>query len=143
MSDLTSSFGATLKIGDGADPEVFLSLSNVRDITGIDTQWITEDTTHHGTPGGWQSFLAVLRNMGTPTFEVDWITTNAGHQRLAEAHDSGDPVSFEIELSDNQKYEFSAIVQQMSTAAPVQGVNRKNVTLQPTGTVTPTLNPAA
>ena len=58
MSEAISAFGTTLKIGDGATPEVFAAIAEVTNVGGPGMSLDTVDITHPSSTGGWKEYTA-------------------------------------------------------------------------------------
>ena len=74
-----SSFGTLLKIGDGADPEVFTTIAEVLDISGPGLSLDTEETTNHSSPGGWEEYVGTILRSGEVTFGINYDPVGATH----------------------------------------------------------------
>lgn len=68
-----------MKLGDGASPEVFTTISQVRSITGPSTKAIVQDITTHSTSGNWMEKLNTLIDPGTIGFPINYDYANAAH----------------------------------------------------------------
>lgn len=139
-SEAISSFGILLQMGDGADPEVFTTIAEVRDISPPELTRDTEETTHHTSPGGWEELLGTLKRSGEVTFEVNWLPTDATHNAsdgILSLYDSGEITNFQIIFPDSgtTTWAFAAIVTKFQPTGAVAGVLRGNVTFKPTGPV--------
>lgn len=76
---ITTAKGTLLKIGDGASPEVFTTIGQVRSIDGPNATTEIVDTTTHSLAGYWRSKLAVLIDPGNLTFDINWDVADATH----------------------------------------------------------------
>ena len=66
-----TSHGTLLKVGDGASPEVFATIAEVKDISGPGTTLSTEDATNHDS-GGWREPVPTLLEGGEVTFDLNY-----------------------------------------------------------------------
>ncbi len=64
--------GTGLYVGDGASPENFTKVSNVKSITGPGFNVTIVDTTTHSTVGNYREKAAVLIDAGKLTFNVNF-----------------------------------------------------------------------
>jgi predicted secreted protein len=72
-------FGTQLKMGDGADPEVFATVANVRSIGGPGLEKDVVDTTAHDSPGGWEEVCASIKRSGEVSLEILYDPADATH----------------------------------------------------------------
>ena len=78
-SPAVSAFGTLLKIGDGASPEVFTTVAELRTISGPSFSADTIDVTTHNTPTPYRRFIAGLLDGGEVNFDINFIPTEATH----------------------------------------------------------------
>lgn len=139
MTLAVSSEGTLLKMGDGAGPEVFTAIAEVRDIGGPALAQGTEEVTHHGS-GGWREFIATLKEGGEVTFQVNVLNdaTQGPGSGLLDAFDDGEAHNFQIVFPTATPLtaDFAAIVTGFTPDAPVEGALTADATLQITGEVT-------
>ena len=74
-----SAFGTLLKIGDGASPENFATVAELRTISGPSLSADTIDVTTHNTPTPFRRFIAGLLDGGEVTFDINFIPTETTH----------------------------------------------------------------
>lgn len=74
-----SAFGTLLKIGDGASPEVFTTVAELRTISGPTLTAETIDVTTHNTPTPFRRYISGLLDGGEVTFDINFIPTDATH----------------------------------------------------------------
>ena len=134
-----SSHGTKLKVGDGADPEVFATIAEVVDITGPGQTLNTEDVTNHDS-GGWREVIPTILEGGEVTFDVNYFG-DATHTAILTDIKARAFRNFEMEYPDGSKDEFGGYFTAFSKAAPVEGILRASVTIAISGAVTET--PAA
>lgn len=132
-----SAFGTLLKLGDGATPEVFTTVAEVKDIGGPSLVTNTEEVTSHDSPSGHAERIATLIDTGEISFDINLIPANATHNEstgLAEAARDKLPHNFKIVLPTGSKMIYGpAIVTNMEYGAEVAGVLGASITLQPSG----------
>ena len=75
---ITTAKGTLVQIGDGASPEVFSTIGQVRSVTRSASAEIVDITTH-ATAGNYREKLAVLVDPGETTFSVNWDIIDATH----------------------------------------------------------------
>jgi len=76
---IRSAKGTLQKIGDGASPEVFATIGQVRSISGPTTKATVQDVTTHSTSGNWMEKLATLIDPGTISFPINFDPLDATH----------------------------------------------------------------
>ncbi len=76
---IRSAKGTLMKIGDGASPEVFSTVGQVRSISGPTTTATVQDVTTHSTAGNWMERLAVLIDPGTLSYPINYDNADATH----------------------------------------------------------------
>lgn len=79
MASIRSAKGTLQQIGDGASPEVFTTISQVRSIAGPTTKATVVDVTTHSTSGNWMEKLAVLIDPGDNSFAINYDKTDTKH----------------------------------------------------------------
>ena len=133
-----SSFGSLLQVGDGAGPEVFTTIGEVRDISGPEYGADTVETTNHSSPGGWEEHIATILRSGEVTFEVNYDPTMATHNVATGI--KGDLVdralrNFKLVRADagTTTDTFAAFVTGFKESHPVNGKITANITLKLTG----------
>jgi len=133
MSGAISSFGTLLQRGDGASPETFTTIAEVKDITPPSLELGTEEVTSHGSPDGWREYVGTLLDGGEVEFELNFIPTDAGHQALISDMQNRVNRNFKIVFPDGSTWSFTALVTKFEPDAPVEGVLTASVTLKVTG----------
>lgn len=134
-----SSHGTLLKAGDGGGPEVFTTVAEVMDISGIGISVANEEVTSHDS-AGWREFVSTLKEIGEISFELNF---NAGATQGFAAGLYLDGINktkrnFQIVLQTtvNKTASFAALVQEFKLDAPVEGVYKASLTLKGTGAIT-------
>lgn len=79
MTDAVAGFGTLLQQGDGALPEVFATVAEVKDISGPGLEADTIEVTNHSSPGAWREKLISLLNGGEVSFPVNFLPGDATH----------------------------------------------------------------
>jgi len=127
-----------LKRGNGASPEVFTTIANVGDITGLDLKSTMEDSTTMSSAGVEESF-PTIRSYGPVKFPVNFLNSDAGHNYSAGlVKDWNDRTkrNFQMVFSDSTTWSFSAYVEQITMKMPVKSIVKADVTLRVTGPAT-------
>lgn len=138
MGIAKAALGTQLKMGDGADPEVFTSIAEVRDISGPETTTATEDVSAHDGDGYVQK-VATLKDGGDVTFTINYNSA-ASQEALAAIAEANPPTktNFQIVVPTDTPttLAFAAYCTSFSWALPVAGVITADITLSVTGAVT-------
>lgn len=77
---IRSAKGTLQKLGNGASPEVFATIGQVRSISGPTTTATVQDVTTHSTSGNWMEKLATLIDPGSLSFPINYDSADATHQ---------------------------------------------------------------
>lgn len=79
MSNAISAFGTLLKRGNGQSPEEFVTVAELRNISGPSFQADVLDATVHNTATPWREFISGLLDGGEVTLDINFIPTGATH----------------------------------------------------------------
>ncbi len=134
----TKGQGTLLKIGDGAGPEVFTTIAEVRDINGLSLEQLTEEATNQGSPGGWMEHVGTLLNAGDLTFDLNFLPADATQSfaaGLIKDMVNRTKRNFELIFTDPAltKWTFAALVVNFGPSMPIAGLTTAAVTLRVTG----------
>lgn len=131
-----SSHGTFLKVGDGADPEVFTTIAEVKDISGPAMSLNMEDATSHDS-GGWREEIATLLEAGDISFDVNYIGDTTQNV-LETAQYDRERLNFQMvfPLTPAVTKGFSGYVTSFEFGAPVEGILTASVTIRVSGAVT-------
>jgi len=135
------SHGTLLKIGNGAQTEVFTTIGMVGDISGPSFELGTEEATSHDS--AWREYVPTLLSAGEVTFDIFFDPANVTHFSTARgslyyAQRNKVKNNFKLVLPDPGAMEiaFGAYVTGLELKADVEGVLTMSVTLQISGAVT-------
>lgn len=137
--------GAGLYTGDGASPEVFTKIANVRSITGPGYNVTVVDTTTHSTVGNFREKAAVLIDAGKLTFAVNYNpadpTLDPANVLSALNHlQDLDEIHFQLWAppsdTTNTRLNFSGFFTQHSLVFPVDNVWQGNIEVEIDGAIT-------
>lgn len=133
-----SGFGAQLKIGNGASPEVFSAIEGIRNLQGptMDREMI--DATHHASAGGYRQKLVSFKDGGTVTFDLLFDSTDTEHALLFTEYAAGSLVNFQQVMPDTgaQQFAYAGYVKTITPSAPIDDVLTYAVTIEVSGNVT-------
>ena len=76
---IRSAKGTLFKIGDGASPEVFGTVAQMRSISGPSATGVKQDITTHSTAGNWMEAAVVLLDPGTIGFPCNYDSAETTH----------------------------------------------------------------
>ena len=142
MSDGGIGLGTLLKIGDGASPEVFTAIAEVKDINGSVLSGEFAEFTHQQSASGYREYKPTFKNSGDVTFKCNFLpddeTQGFSTTGLLKDYEDGTLRTFELLFPDSvaTKAAFAAYVANISPGAPIAGALELNVTLRVTGPVT-------
>lgn len=130
-----SSNGTVLKIGNGATPEVFSAIAEVKDIKGPSASVGTEEVTHQGSAAA--EYVATVLDNGEVSFDVNLDPTDTSHSALYDAMEGKELTNFQLILTDDgaTQYNFAAYVTKFERDMKVKGVLGASVTLKISGAI--------
>jgi predicted secreted protein len=143
MTQATAGPGFLLQKGDGANPENFTTVAEVKDITGPQIKVTTKDATNQSSTGAWAEKVATIKDGGTVTFKCNAIpstpTQNSTTGLLADLLNKT-LRNFRIQNQDGAatRWNFAAFVTDLKQTAPVDGILEWDMTLTISGAVTTT-----
>lgn len=135
MSNAIAAMGTILKMGDGADPEVFTAIAEVRDISGPSLSGDTVDVTPHSTTSSWRRIIPTLLNPGEVTFDINFIPTEATHKDdaggLLDLLKNQTRRNFQLAWSDAgaTTWSFAGYVTKFEPSAGVEAELKASVTI--------------
>lgn len=135
-SSALSSQGMTLGVGDGASPEAFTTISEIKSIDGPGGQANEIDVTDLSSTA--KEFILGLQDEGDITAEINYIPANAQHAQLRADRASGTSRNYQITFTDSPAttWTFAALVKGFSVSNGVDSVTGATVTLRVSGSIT-------
>jgi predicted secreted protein len=134
------SLGSILAIGDGADPEVFTTVGEIKGINQSGRQWATEDVTNMESKK--REFIPTLADSGTWQIQGSRVGGDAGQVALETAFNAGALHTFSITLpkatgqtTSGDKFEFTALIQDFNYSFAVDKVGTFTATLKVSGDI--------
>ena len=128
--------GFTLKIGDGASPEVFTAIPEITDLNGPSGSASVKDATDLNSS-------AKEKKMGLPdegqiTFTINHLPANTQHALLKTNRDARTLTNFQLLFTDSPatQWDFAAYITGFSLSDSIDGLHQANVTLEITGAIT-------
>jgi hypothetical protein len=134
--------GTLLKIGNGASPEVFSAIAEVKDITGPGLTSEFAEFTHQQSTGGYREYKPTFKNSGEITFKCNFLPddTTQGFSTSGLLKDYEDQTlrNFQLLFPDTGATlaSFAAYVANIQPTSPLAAALELNVTLRVTGPVT-------
>lgn len=77
--------GALLKVGDGAGPEVFTTVPEVKRLSGPAVRFDLLDVSSHDTVGFFKEWIPGMADGDSIAFSVNWRPSNAVHKAIRVA----------------------------------------------------------
>lgn len=138
MTEATAGPGFLLKMGDGAGPEVFTTVAEVKDLRGPSVRVDTEDATHQSSPDSTEEIVPTIIRPGEVTFDCNFIPTSATHdQSTGFLYHLWAKTKKNWQLHLNNAaasyWAFAAYVIGFDGSLPVAGISTGSVTLKITG----------
>lgn len=134
-SDALESQGMTIKRGDGASPEAFTVIPEVRSITGPDGSATEIDVTDLSSSA--KEFRMGLQDNGSITLDMMYIPANTVHAGLRLDRENRTLRNFQLVFTDSPPttWDFAAYVQGFSVTNEVDSVTNASVTLRISGAI--------
>lgn len=137
MTNAALGYGVKLKMGDGASPEVFAEIGEIKDLNDEDSAELKE-ATNHQSPGSRREYIGGLIDGGEITFTVNYDPDGATHDRTTGLQAFiRQTKNFQLEEPGNTDgYQFSAVITNVGKAYPVDDIMEMSVTLKKSGALT-------
>lgn len=139
VTSATKSHGTLLKRGNGATPEVFLSIAELTSIGGIDLTQEILDVTNFDSTNAWREKIGGLLDAGSVAIDMNFLPGNATQSAAAGlVYDMTQHTkrNFQILLSDalTTTWSFTALVAKFTaTVGDVAGSLKASSSLTITG----------
>ena len=132
--------GTLFKRGDGASPEVFTTVAEVKSISGPELSRDTLDVTNMDSTGNFREFVATLQDGGSVSFDINLIGDNTSQNNLDTDMNNGTARNFQMLLPNvgATLYSFTGLVTGFSVAVEIDGIITASITIKITGAVTRT-----
>jgi hypothetical protein len=136
VSKAFSAQGTTISLGNGAQPEVFTVIGEVKSFDGPGGNVAMIDVTTLSSTA--REKVAGLQDFGQMTLEINFDPTSLQHQNLAAYAQSGAKHNYKITFSDagGTTAVFTALVAQFRPSGQVDQIVAARVTLEVSGSVT-------
>ncbi len=128
--------GTTIAIGNGASPEVFNNIGEVKSIQGPDGQAAEIDTTNLSSAA--REFNMGLPDEGNVSISANYDPADTYQTAVKTARDNQTQTNFKITCADTSTTEitFAAYVMRFSLAWDIDNVAMLDMTLRITGAIT-------
>ena len=128
--------GMELRIGDGASPEVFTAIPEIKTFSGPGGSATVIDVTDLSSPA--KEKRMGLADEGQLSFTINYIPTNDEHAALRDARATRVETNFKLVFTDDSPsttWSFGGFVTGFSVSGAVDGVVEANVTIEITGAI--------
>jgi predicted secreted protein len=129
--------GMLIKIGNGASPEVFTTISEIKTFSGPTGSAAVIDVTDLSSTA--KEKRMGLADEGQLSFTINYIPDNTQHTLLRTRRASREETDFKMVFTDDSPsttWSFSAFVTGFAVSGAVDNVVEANVTLEITGSIT-------
>jgi predicted secreted protein len=129
--------GMLIKIGNGASPQVFSTISEIKTFSGPTGSAAVIDVTDLSSTA--KEKRMGLADEGQLSFTINYIPDNTQHTLLRTRRASRDETDFKMVFTDDSPsttWSFSAFVTGFAVSGAVDNVVEANVTLEITGSIT-------
>lgn len=137
---IRSAKGTIQKMSDTGSPAAFVTVGQVRSISGPTTTATVQDVTTHSTVGNWMEKLAVLIDPGTLSFPINYDNADATHQFIVGMW--ADFVNLAVRAWETVfpalmgRLEYDAYITGHAFDLPVDNVIQANIELTVFGAIT-------
>jgi hypothetical protein len=128
--------GMEVKIGDGASPEVFTAISEIKTFSGPGGSATVIDVTDLSSSA--KEKRMGLADEGQLSFTINYIPNDTQHAALRTARATRDETNFKLVFTDDSPsttWSFSGFVTGFAVSGAVDGVVEANVTIEITGAI--------
>lgn len=128
--------GTLIKIGNGATPEVFSTIPEIKGFTGPSGSASTIDVTTINSDK--KEKKMGIADEGQMSLTLNYLPTNAQHIALREARNDRTETNFEIVFADDSPsttWSFTGYVTGFSVTGSVDNVIEASVTIEITGSI--------
>ena len=129
--------GMLIKIGNGASPQVFTTISEIKTFSGPTGSAAVIDVTDLSSTA--KEKRMGLADEGQLSFTINYIPDNTQHTLLRTQRASREETDFKMVFTDDSPsttWSFSAFVTGFAVSGAVDNVVEANVTLEITGSIT-------
>jgi hypothetical protein len=129
--------GIALKMGNGASPQAFSTISQINDISGFGLERALEDVTHYQSTA--HEFIGKMPDPKQFTAKANYLPNDTTQLAVQAAALAGAVKDFQLFLPapySSNKYNFSAVVLGWSIAPPVDAKQEITFTFKISGTIT-------
>lgn len=129
--------GMLIKIGNGASPEVFSTISEIKTFSGPTGSAAVIDVTDLSSTA--KEKRMGLADEGQLSFTINYIPDNTQHSLLRTQRASREETNFKMVFTDDSPsttWSFSAFVTGFAVSGAVDNVVEATVTLEITGSIT-------
>jgi predicted secreted protein len=138
MSGAKLGFGAKLKRGNGASPEVFSDIAELTSLSGPNLSAETVDVTNLDSVSGYREHIAGLIDGGEVTCEGNYLGSNTSQNNLRSDLESRAVHTYRVSwpFSPAKTATFDAYVTAFGFTTPIDAQMAFSATLKITGPVT-------
>ena len=129
-------FGVLFQSGNGAVPEIFITLYGVTNIKPPAISRDTSDTTHEQSPGGYREFIGGLVDGGEVSLDLNYIPGGPSTAALLAEFDLPNPLNLKnrrITFTDGSYWAFAAILTAHEPDTPIDDKMALSVTFKVSG----------
>lgn len=123
-------FGTLLKIGDGAGSEVFTTIAEVKNVSGVGMTQGLAEVTHMESADRVREFIPTLIDMNPITFGINFLADNTQHDAIQTDMKNGTKRNFKIVIAD-ATFAFSAYITDFNFSMEMEAAVQASITLKP------------
>ncbi len=127
--------GTLLKMGDGASPEMFTTIPEVKTLTGPSVKFDLLDATSHDSPGFFKEYIPGLADGDNIAAVVNWRPSNTVHKAVRTNSYARTLVNFKVIFPDtpDNTVALTAYIQTIQPKADIGKILEASLTIKVTG----------
>ena len=126
-------YGTTLSRGNGATPEVFTAIGEVKDISGPGLSVDDVEATHQGSPDGFKEFVPGLIDGGEVAFDIQLVDDETTQEQVITDLNARTKRNYKLVSPGGGGWTFAGYVKGFEPSYPVQDVVTASVTIKVSG----------
>jgi hypothetical protein len=129
-------YGVKFQRGDGASPEVFSDIAEVKDVKFSGPTLGTVDATHSASPNSYKEFIPSLIDPGDMDVTLQFIPGNSGQKNLIADLAAKTLRNFKVQWPAGEVWAFAGFVTSFPTTGPIEGIMSASVKVKISGAIT-------
>lgn len=123
-------YGTVFAIGDGATPEVFVSIAEMTDLNPPADEMDIIETTHMGSPNRTKEFIGGMTDAGSASFDMHFIPGSGDDSLIQSMRNTGLKYNCRITWTTGEVWNFRGLLTNYAPTAPVNDRMTATVTFK-------------